>query len=192
MLMLYRRLTLGTFVLISGRLGSVYGHKNMLLLGGAWFSLWSFLNIACRSFLAFNIARGFTGMGGALILPNAVAMISTTFPPGRSRNFCLGIFGAAAPIGGYVGAVLAGIFTQFTPWWGLFLFLCVVLVVWKTFPTTTSPNTKKPRGLFATVAFAILYKLLPYETPFDKSGKIDWIGAFLGTAGLILFNFTWK
>ncbi|EMR64151.1 putative efflux pump antibiotic resistance protein [Eutypa lata UCREL1] len=147
MLMLYRRLTLGTFVLISGRLGSVYGHKNMLLLGGAWFSLWSFLNIACRSFLAFNIARGFTGMGGALILPNAVAMISTTFPPGRSRNFCLGIFGAAAPIGG---------------------------------------------GLFATVAFAILYKLLPYETPFDKSGKIDWIGAFLGTAGLILFNFTWK
>ncbi|KAI1334156.1 MFS general substrate transporter [Xylariaceae sp. FL0016] len=163
-------LTQGTFVLVSGRLGSVYGHKNMLLLGGAWFSLWSFLNIACRSFLAFNVARGFTGMGGALILPNAVAMISTTFPPGRSRNFCLGIFGAAAPIGGYIGAVLAGIFTQFTPWWGLFLFL----------------------GLFATATFAILFVLLPHEVPFDKSGKIDWIGAFLGTAGLILFNFAWN
>ncbi|KAF2494950.1 MFS general substrate transporter [Lophium mytilinum] len=127
-------LTQGTFVLVSGRLGSVYGHKKMLLVGGAWFSLWSFLNIACRSFLSFNIARGFTGMGGALILPNAVAMIGITFPPGRSRNFCMGIFGAAAPIGGYLGAVL----------------------------------------------------------PVDAHGKIDWIGAALGTARLIMFNFTWN
>ncbi|KAF2141172.1 uncharacterized protein K452DRAFT_228696 [Aplosporella prunicola CBS 121167] len=163
-------LTQGTFVLVSGRLGSVYGHKNMLLLGGVWFSLWSFLNVACRSFLSFNIARGFTGMGGALILPNAVAMISTTFPPGKMRNFCLGIFGAAAPMGGYLGAVLAGVFTQFTPWWGLFIF----------------------QGIFASVTFAILWKMLPPEKPFDAQGKIDWIGAGLGTAGLVLFNFTWN
>jgi MFS family permease len=163
-------LTQGTFVLVSGRLGSVYGHKNMLLLGGGWFAVWSLLNIACRSFLSFNIARGFTGMGGALILPNAVAMIGITFPPGRSRNFCLGIFGAAAPIGGYIGAVLAGIFTKFTPWWGLFLFL----------------------GVLAFVTFTVLWKLLPSEKPVDAQGKIDWIGAALGTTGLILFNFTWK
>ncbi|PVI01554.1 MFS general substrate transporter [Periconia macrospinosa] len=163
-------LTQGTFVLVSGRLGSVYGHKQMLLLGCAWFSLWSLLNMACRSFLSFNIARGFTGMGGALILPNAVAMIGITFPPGRSRNFCLGIFGAAAPIGGYVGAVLAGIFTMFTPWRFLFLFL----------------------GLLAAVVSVILWKLLPHESPVDKDGKIDWVGAALGTTGLILFNFTWN
>ncbi|KAF2802679.1 MFS general substrate transporter [Mytilinidion resinicola] len=163
-------LTQGSFVLVSGRLGSVYGHKKILLFGGAWFSAWSLLNIACRSFLSFNIARGFTGMGGALILPNAVAMIGITFPPGRSRNFCLGIFGAAAPIGGYLGAVLAGIFTRFTPWWGLFLFL----------------------GLLAFVVFTVLWKLLPPEKPVDADGKIDWIGAALGTAGLILFNFTWN
>lgn len=115
-------LTQGTFVLVSGRLGSVYGHKNILLVGGFWFMLWSFLNIPCISFLSFCIARGFTGIGGALIAPNAVAMISITFPPGKMRNLCLGIFGAAAPIGGYMGAVFAGVFTQFTPWWYLFLF----------------------------------------------------------------------
>lgn len=142
----------------------------MLLLGGAWFILWSFINIGCRSFFSFNIARGFTGMGGALILPNAVAMISITFPPGKMRNFCLGIFGAAAPIGGYLGAVLAGVFTQFTPWWSLFLF----------------------QGLFASVAFAVLWKILPHEEPVDRHGKIDWIGAVLGMSGLVLFNFTWN
>lgn len=116
-------LTQGTFVLISGRLGAVYGHKNMLLLGGAWFALGSLINNFCSDFLVFNLIRGFTGMGGALILPNAVAMIGITFPPGRMRNFCLGIFGAAAPIGGYLGAVFAGVFTQFTPWRYLFVFL---------------------------------------------------------------------
>ncbi|TVY92494.1 putative MFS-type transporter [Lachnellula willkommii] len=109
-------------------------------------------------------------MGGALILPNAVAMIGITFPPGRSRNFCLGIFGAAAPVGGYLGAVLAGIFTKFTPWWGLFLFL----------------------GLLAFVTSTVLWKLLPHEKPVDVHGRVDWIGAALGTTGLVLFNFTWN
>lgn len=37
-------LTQGTFVLVSGRLGAVYGHKNVLLWGGAWFVVWSVVN----------------------------------------------------------------------------------------------------------------------------------------------------
>jgi MFS family permease len=117
------QLTQGTFVLVSGQLGAVYGHKTMLLLGGAWFALWSLINSFCNNFFAFNIARSLTGIGGALILPNAVAMIGITNPPGKRRNLCLGIFGAAGPIGGYLGAVLVGIFTELSHWRWLFIFL---------------------------------------------------------------------
>jgi MFS family permease len=117
------QLTQGTFVLVSGRLGAVYGHKTVLVAGGTWFALFSLINSFCNSFLAFNIVRGFTGIGGALILPNAVAMIGVTFPPGKMRNLCLGIFGAAAPMGGHLGAVLAGIFTELTHWRWMFIFL---------------------------------------------------------------------
>ena len=99
-------------MLVSGRLGAVYGHGKILMVGGAWFILWTLVNAFCPNFIAFNIVRGLSGMGGALILPNAVAIIGTTFPPGKARNLCLGIFGAAAPM--LVLACLPLAFTQLT------------------------------------------------------------------------------
>ena len=85
-------------MLVSGRLGAVYGHGNVLMLGGVWFILWTFINTFCSSFISFNIVRGLSGVGGAMILPNAVAIIGITFPPGKQRNMCVGIFGAANPM----------------------------------------------------------------------------------------------
>lgn len=85
MLTIHPRMTQGTFVLISGRLGEVYGHRNAMLAGGAWFVLWSLINGFCNNFIAFNVARAMSGIGGALIMPNAVAMISITCPPGNKR-----------------------------------------------------------------------------------------------------------
>ena len=42
------------------------------------------------------------------------------------------------------------------------------------------------------VVFGALGALLPPDRPVDRYGKIDWIGALLGTSGLILFNVAWK
>ncbi|KAL9062991.1 MAG: hypothetical protein Q9157_008492 [Trypethelium eluteriae] len=163
-------LTQGAFVLMSGRLGSVYGHKNILLIGGAWFVLWSLISGFCNSFLIFNIARGFTGIGGALILPNAVAMLAITTPPGRMRNLSLGFFSASAPLGGWLGALLAGVFLEFAPWKWMFFFL----------------------AMLGALVLGALWILFPPERPVDPHGKIDYIGAVLGTSALILFNFVWN
>lgn len=116
-------LTQGTFVLVSGRLGAVYGHKNVRLAGGAWFIVWSVVNGFCNNFIAFNAARAFSGIGGALIMPNAVAMIGITFPPGKMRNLSLGFFGASAPIAGSLGSVFAGLLIQFAHW--KWIFFCL-------------------------------------------------------------------
>ena len=155
---------------MSGRLGSVYGHKNILLIGGAWFVLWSLINGFCNSFFIFNLARGFTGIGGAFILPNAVAMLAITTPPGKMRNLSLGFFAASAPIGGWLGALMAGIFTQFTEW--KWMFFCLAIV--------------------GCLVFGALWFLFPPERPVDPNGRIDYIGAALGTSALILFNFVWN
>lgn len=40
--------------------------------------------------------------------------------------------------------------------------------------------------------FSTLAVLLPVETSQDRNGKIDWIGAALGTSGLTIFNVAWK
>lgn len=99
-------LTAGAFILMSGRVGSIYGHARVLLLGAAWWIIWSLISGFCDNFIAFNIARGMSGVGGAMVVPNAVAIIGTTFPPGSMRNRCLGLFGAGAPVGGWAGMFL--------------------------------------------------------------------------------------
>jgi MFS family permease len=116
-------LTAGAFILMSGRLGSIYGHGHVLLLGASWWIVWSLINGFCSNFIAFNIARGMSGVGGAMVVPNAVAIIGTTFPPGRIRNRCLGLFGAGAPVGGWAGALMAGLLAETLVFKWLFIFM---------------------------------------------------------------------
>lgn len=117
------RLAQGTFVLISGRLGDVYGYRELVLAGGAWLAITTLASAFCgKAFFAFLTMRALGGLGGAFIMPNAVAMISSTNPPGRVRNLSLGLFAASAPIGGYFGALFLGAFLEKTPWKWFFVF----------------------------------------------------------------------
>lgn len=56
-------------------------------------------------------------------VPNAVALLTITFPPGKQRNIALAFFGAMAPVGAAGGGTIAGIFLQLTDWTWLFFFL---------------------------------------------------------------------
>ncbi|RSL89511.1 hypothetical protein CDV31_015852, partial [Fusarium ambrosium] len=167
-------LTQGTFVLISGRLGAIYGHRHVLIGGAVWFVICSLANGFCKTFATFNIVRALSGIGGALIMPNAVALISTTIPPGRSRNVTLGFFGASGPIGSYLGAIWAGIFVEYVGWKWIFFGMQVL------------------QAILGTFIFGILAFLLPSDSPVDRKGAVDWVGAFLGTGGLIVFNVAWN
>ena len=116
-------LTAGAFILMSGRLGAVFGHSRILLLGATWWTVWTLINGFCTHFTVFNVARGLSGIGGAMVVPNAVAVIGTTFPPGTMRNRCLGLFGAGAPVGGWFGALMAGFLAERLPFKWLFVFM---------------------------------------------------------------------
>lgn len=48
------------------------------------------------------------------------------------------------------------------------------------------------RAILSALNITALWALLPREVPVDRGGKIDWIGAGLGTGALIVFNFVWK
>ncbi|KAI9036820.1 MFS general substrate transporter [Aspergillus affinis] len=163
-------LTQGTFVLMSGRLGDVFGHRRLLILGGIWLAVCTLISAFCNNFFAFVCMRALSGVGGAAIMPNAVAMIATTNPPGKVRNLSLGLFGASAPMGGYFGALFLGAFLEKTEWKWFFVFIAC---------------------LNATI-FVPLWALTPKEVAVDRHGKIDWIGSALGTGSLILFNFVWN
>ncbi|GKZ47048.1 hypothetical protein AbraIFM66951_010389 [Aspergillus brasiliensis] len=163
-------MTQGTFVLMSGRLGDVYGHRELLLAGGAWLSLCTLISAFCSNFYAFVAMRALAGLGGAFIMPNAVALIASTNPPGRMRNLSLGFFAASAPTGGYFGALFLGAFMEGTEWKWFFVFIAAIGIA----------------------TFAPLWALSSREALLDRHGKIDWIGSALGISSLILFNFVWN
>lgn len=76
-----------------------------------------------RSIISVCVLRALSGMGGAFIVPNAIALLTITFPPGKMRNTSVGLFGAMAPVGAALGSLFAGFFGQLAPWWWLFFFL---------------------------------------------------------------------
>ncbi|CZS81553.1 unnamed protein product [Fusarium graminearum] len=159
-------LTQGAFVLVTGRLGAIYGHKQLSLLGCAIFTLFSFVNAFTKTYDSFIAMRALTGVGGGIFMPNAVSIITTMVPPGQSRNVVLGFFAASPPLGGMVGALMTGVFMDQVNWMWLFILIAGVsalILVWLTL-------------------------LMPKETPVDKGGHVDVPGIFLGLGSLLLFN----
>lgn len=116
-------MTQGAFVLIGGRLGDVYGHKHVLLTGALWWVIWSLVTGFTKTIITVSLFRGMTGAGAAFIVPNAVALLMHTFPPGKLRNISMGLFGAMAPVGAAGGSAVAALIVQMTHWKWLFFFL---------------------------------------------------------------------
>ena len=110
------RLTQSAFVLISGRLGAIYGHQRLVLIGCTTIVVFSIVNAFCNTYTSFIIARALTGIGGGVLMPNAVATLTILVPPGKARNLTLAAFAASPPLGAWVGAMLAGVFLQYTAW----------------------------------------------------------------------------
>ncbi|KAL2858302.1 MFS general substrate transporter [Aspergillus pseudodeflectus] len=164
-------LTQGAFILMGGRVGAIYGHKNTVVAAGGWWVIFHLISGFMRNIISLSVMRALSGIGGAFMMPNAIALLTITFPPGKMRNISVGLFGAMAPIGAAGGSVIPGFFGQLTHWKWLFFFLAIL----------------------GTLGFALFAFIVPGEPePFDKGGRIDYIGAYFGVAGLILFNFVWN
>ena len=92
-------LTVGTFILISGRLGDLFGWKRLFIIGFSWFSFWSMVaGVAVYSnHVLFVFARVLQGIGPAITLPNGLAILGATYAPGRRKQMAFAAFGAVAP-----------------------------------------------------------------------------------------------
>jgi len=65
-------------------------------------------------------ARAVQGLGGALVFPSTLALISTGFAEGRARNRALGVWGGSGAAGLVVGVLLGGVLTRSFGWEAVF------------------------------------------------------------------------
>lgn len=122
-------LTAGTLMLPSGRLGDVFGHKAMFVLGWVWFGAWALVgglagDVVTRrtssrgATVLFIVCRALQGAGPALLVPNGQAMLGMAYhASGPRKNLAMCLFGAASPLGFVVGAVLSSVFAQVVGRW---------------------------------------------------------------------------
>jgi EmrB/QacA subfamily drug resistance transporter len=114
-------LTFGGFLLLGGRLGDLFGHRLLFLLGIALFTVAS---LACglASSQEFLIgARAVQGLGGAVVSAVALSLIVTLFTEPAERAKAMGVFGFVAAGGGSIGVLLGGVLTDVLDWHWIFL-----------------------------------------------------------------------
>ena len=170
-------LTVGTFILIAGRLGDMFGHKRLFVLGFFWYGLWSLvagLSVYSRSQIFFDVCRALQGIGPAVLLPNSLALLGRTYPQGRRKEMVFSIFGATAPSGFIVGAVFSSLLAE-RAWWP-WAYWCMAISC----------------GVCAMCAIYVVPSNSDDATSESGSQSFDFLGAFLGIAGLIFINVAWN
>jgi EmrB/QacA subfamily drug resistance transporter len=115
-------LTFGSLLLLGGRLADLLGRKVTFLAGLAGFAGVSAIGGASVNFAMLITARACQGAFGAILVPSALSLLTTTFTEPKERGKAFGIYGAIAAAGGAVGLLLGGALTQYLSWrWTLYV-----------------------------------------------------------------------
>jgi EmrB/QacA subfamily drug resistance transporter len=154
-------LFLSALLLTGGSLGDLYGHRRIFLYGVLLFSVASAWCGLSPSVGQLVLARGLQGIGGALLVPGSLALISVSFPKPQLGR-AIGIWSGFTSITTAVGPVLGGWLVQHASWrWVFFINVPIaVAVVWITL-----------RGV-------------PAGTRSGGRRRLDWPGSLLATLGL--------
>src|SRR5215813_5037276 len=114
-------LTYGGFLLLGGRLGDLYGHRRLFLIGISVFTLASPACGLATSQGSLVVARSVQGLGGAVASAVSLSLMVNLFTDPGERAKAMGIFGFVASGGGSLGVLLGGILTDALDWHWIFL-----------------------------------------------------------------------
>jgi EmrB/QacA subfamily drug resistance transporter len=149
-------------LLLGGRLADLYGRRRLMLTGIVIFTLASMAAGVAFNATTLIIARGFQGLGAAIMAPASLTVLGTTFTDGPARAKAFGLWGAAAAGGGAIGVLLGGVFTEWLSWrWLLLINLPIGI------------------ALYSAAAYSVK------ESKSAADNKLDIPGALSITAGLM-------
>ena len=157
-------LTFGGFLLLGGRLGDLYGHRRLFLLGLTLFTLASLGCGLAGSQAVLVAARAVQGLGGAVVSAVALSLIMGLFTEERERAKAMGVYGFVCAAGGSIGVLLGGMLTSALNWHWIFL-------------------VNLPIG---AAVYAMCRALLPHGGGQAQAGRLDLGGAVTVTAALML------
>jgi EmrB/QacA subfamily drug resistance transporter len=153
-------LLLAALLLTGGALGDLYGRRNVFAIGVALFSLASVWCGLAHNIRNLILARALQGIGGALLVPGSLALISANFSEER-RGRAIGTWSGFTSITAAIGPVLGGWFIEHGSWrWVFFI--------------------NVPLGL---AVLTLAFRKVPESRTGDTRSRPDWLGGMLAALG---------
>jgi EmrB/QacA subfamily drug resistance transporter len=186
-------LAFGALLLLGGRIGDLYGRRHALQAGLALFVIASLAGGLGPNSETLIAARAVQGLGAALVAPNALALIATTFTERKTRDAALSLYGAMSALGIVVGLLLGGVLTDTLGWrWVFFINVPIGILVLLGSRTLVSAGrhagSLDARG--AVVGTGGMVALVYAITRFGEHGFTDPLGlGLVGAAALLLAAF---
>jgi EmrB/QacA subfamily drug resistance transporter len=165
-------LSLAGFLLLSGRMGDIYGRKKLFIIGVLVFSLASMSGGIAPSENVLILARVVQGLGAAMASATGLSILAAAFPEGKERNHALGVFGAASATGFAAGMILGGVITASLGWrWvfdinvpiGLVVSLLSIKYISSTTRRTYEHTENRHLDIFGAVSVTAGLMLLVYS-----------------------------
>ena len=162
-------LAYAVLILSFGRLGDVFGRKKLFIYGMGIFTLASAL--CAGSTLISQVtgippaaaligARVLQGVGGAMMMPQTLSLITVAFPP-QKRGSAMGVWGSVVALGAVLGPIIGGWLVTNFAWEWVFLINVPIGIA----------------AILATVA------IVPESVDPFASGRVDWGGILLSGTG---------
>ena len=154
-------LFLAALLLVGGSAADLFGRRVVFCVGTALFALASVWCGFAPGVSQLIIARAVQGVGGALLVPGSLALISASFDE-ESRGQAIGTWSGFTAITSAVGPVIGGWLIEHVSWRAVF-FINLPL---------------------AAVVLLISFKHVPESRDDNKDKRLDWWGAGLAALGL--------
>jgi EmrB/QacA subfamily drug resistance transporter len=160
-------LTFATLLIIGGRLGDIYGHRRIFIIGAALFGVGSLIASVSTSVPQLILGEAIIeGIGASLMLPATLALLSGTFH-GRERATAFAAWGASAGVAAACGPVVGGFLTSNYSWRWSFRINVII----------------------APLAIIGAFVFMRDNVSTRRRVKIDVLGALFVATGMFLFVF---
>ena len=194
-------LRFGSFLLLGGRGGDIFGHRRVLLFGSYFFALFTLVCALSPNFIGLVIGRAFQGIGAGFTIPSAQAHVAIYFPDPARRAKALGVWAAAGSLGFITGLILGGVLTALLSWRWIFWisFILSGLVVPAAHlalprpaasrPSASSPDPAPQEHEYGEEATHQRTEKKLFHSIKERLIRFDVLGISLGVPGLLLLTY---
>lgn len=182
-------ISFGGFLLLTGRIGDLYGNKKLFLFGIASFTFFSLTSGLASSQIVLLLSRIGQGISGAIIMAISLSLVVSTYQDLKMRAKAMGVFGAVLAGGGSVGVFLGGLITDTLGWhWIFFINLPIGIVVFiliHNLITETDKQEEFDKNLDYAGAITITLSSLLAVYGIVNGNEVGWFT--LQTIGTLIF-----